>query len=155
LAQINGVTTRFETQGQSIMRAANALETANYKIDSTLQNRQAELGQTLDRLSGEAEELDRVMSGASSSIEGSMNAAEERARRLTHELTKGAEARSRSALAEIERMKIAANVEADRAFEELTTRFAHVSQHVSTQLGQLRPSSTRPRPTCAPRPSGR
>jgi hypothetical protein len=137
LSQINAVTGRFETQGQAIMRAANALETANYKIDSTLQNRQAELSQTLDRLSGKAEEFDRVMSGASTSIEGSMNAAEERARRLTHELTKGAEARSRSALAEIERMKIAANVEADRAFEELTARFANVSQQVSNQLGHL------------------
>lgn len=137
LSQINAVTSRFEAQGQSIMRAANALETANYKIDSTLQNRQVELNETLERLTGKAQELDRVMSGASSSIEGSMTAAEERARRLTHELTKGAEARSRSALAEIERMKIAANVEADRAFEELTARFAHVSQQVATQLSQL------------------
>jgi hypothetical protein len=137
LSQINAVTSRFEAQGQSIMRAANALETANYKIDSTLQNRQVELNETLERLTGKAQELDRVMSGASSSIEGSMTAAEERARRLTHELTKGAEARSRSALAEIERMKIAANVEADRAFEELTARFAHVSQQVAAQLGQL------------------
>jgi len=69
LGQINSVTGRFENQGQSIMRAANALESANYKIDSTLQNRQVELSHTLDRLSGRAEELDRVMSGASSNLE--------------------------------------------------------------------------------------
>ncbi len=137
LGQINSVTGRFENQGQSIMRAANALESANYKIDSTLQNRQVELSHTLDRLSGKAEELDRVMSGASSNLEGSMTHAEQRARALTHELTKGAEARSRSAIAEIERMKIAANVETERAYEEVTSRFAQVSRQVSEQLGSL------------------
>ncbi len=39
------------------MKAANALETANFKIDKTLQNRHAELAQTLDRLSGKADEF--------------------------------------------------------------------------------------------------
>jgi len=46
-------------------------------------------------------------------------------------LTKGAEARSRSAIAEIERMKIAANVATERAYEEVTSRFAQVSRQVS------------------------
>lgn len=137
LAQIHGVTNRFESQGQSIMMAANALESANYKIDATLQNRQEHLSETLDRLTSKAEEMSELMYGASSSLEGSLTQAEQRARQLTQELTKGAEARSRSAIAEIERMKIAANVEADRAFEELTARFARVSRQVSEQLTQL------------------
>ena len=138
LSQINSVTNRFEGQGQTIMRAANALEAANYKIDSTLQARQEELGETLDRLTGKAQEVSQLMSGASSSIEGSMTQAELRARQLAQELTKGAEVRSRSAIAEIERMKIAANVEADRAFDELTSRFGHVSRQVSEQLSHLK-----------------
>lgn len=137
LSQINSVTNRFESQGQSIMRAANALESANYKIDATLQSRQEQLGETLERLSGKAEEMSQIMYGASSSLEGSLTQAEQRARQLTHELTKGAEVRSRSAIAEIERMKIAANVEADRAFDELTARFSRVSRQVSEQLNQL------------------
>ncbi|MCL4768658.1 MAG: hypothetical protein KJZ80_20775 [Hyphomicrobiaceae bacterium] len=137
LSQINSVTNRFEGQGQTIMRAANALESANYKIDATLQSRHEELSGTLERMTGKAEEMGRVMSGASSSLEGSLTQAEQRARQLTHELTKGAEVRSRSAIAEIERMKIAANVEADRAFDELTARFSHVSRQVSEQLSQL------------------
>ncbi|MGE8943494.1 hypothetical protein ACO2I3_16430 [Leptospira interrogans] len=138
LSQINSVTNRFEGQGQTIMRAANALEAANYKIDSTLQARQEELSETLDRLTGKAQEVSQVMSGASSSIEGSMTQAELRARQLAQELAKGAEVRSRSAIAEIERMKIAANVEADRAFDELTSRFGHVSRQVSEQLSHLK-----------------
>ncbi len=137
LSQINGVTNRFESQGQSIMRAANALESANYKIDATLQSRQEQLSETLERLTGKAEEVSQLMYGASSSLEGSLSQAEQRARQLTHELTKGAEVRSRSALAEIERMKIAANVEADRAFDELTSRFSRVSRQVTEQLSQL------------------
>jgi hypothetical protein len=142
LVQISGVTNRFENQGQSIMRAANALEAANYKIDVTLQNRHAELSQTLDRLSGKAEELGRVMSGASTTIEGSLTEAELRARQLTHELTKGAEARSRSALAEIERLRIAANVETDTALDELRSKFSSVSREVSEKLGSLQSQFT-------------
>lgn len=137
LAQINSVTNRFESQGQSIMVAANALESANYKIDSTLQSRHEQLGETLEQLTGKAEEMSRLMYGASSSLEGSLTQAEQRARELTKELTRGAEARSRSAIAEIERMKIAANVEADRAFDELTARFSRVSRQVTEQLAQL------------------
>ncbi len=137
LAQIHSVTNRFESQGQSIMLAANSLEAANYKIDATLQNRHEQLSETLDRLTGKAEEMSQLMYGASSSLEGSLTQAEQRARQLTQELTKGAEARSRSAIAEIERMKIAANVEADRAFDELMSRFSRVSRQVTEQLAQL------------------
>lgn len=137
LSQINSVTNRFESQGQSIMLAANALESANYKIDATLQRRQEQLSETLERLTASAEEMSRIMYGASSSLEGSLTQAEQRARQLTQELTKNAEARSRSAIAEIERMKIAANVEADRAFDELTARFSRVSRQVTEQLAQL------------------
>jgi hypothetical protein len=142
LAQISGVTNRFENQGQSIMRAANALEAANYKIDTTLQNRHAELSQTLERLSGKAQELGRVMSGASTTIEGSLSEAEQRARQLTQELTKGAEARSRSAIAEIERLKIAANVETDHALDDLRSKFTSVSREVSEKLGSLQSQFT-------------
>ena len=63
LSQISTITNRFDNQGQQIIRAANALETANYKIDKTLQNRHAELAQTLDRLSGKADEFDIVAQG--------------------------------------------------------------------------------------------
>ena len=80
LAQISGVTGRFENQGQQIMRAANSLETANYKIDKTLQTRHAELTQTLDRLSGKADEFTNFVGDYSSTIEGSLTEADLRAR---------------------------------------------------------------------------
>ncbi len=59
LTQVDTVTGRFENQGQVIMRAANALETANFRIDTTLQNRHRELTDTLNKLGGKAEQLDR------------------------------------------------------------------------------------------------
>ena len=80
LGQISGVTGRFENQGQQIMKAANALETANFKIDKTLQNRHAELTQTLDRLSGKADEFSSFVGDYSSTIEGSLSEADLRAR---------------------------------------------------------------------------
>ncbi len=137
LGQIHGVTNRFENQGQAIMKAANALETANYKIDLTLQNRQVELSQTLDRLGGKAEDLSRLMHGYSTTLEGSLTEAEQRARQITDELASGAQAHSRSTIAEIERLKHDAAGEADRALDELRSKFSNVSQEVTQQLGSL------------------
>jgi len=137
LSQINGVTNRFENQGQAIMRAANALETANYKIDLTLQNRHAELAQTVDRISGKADDFGRVMQGYSSSLEGSLTEAEQRTRLLTDELARGAAQRSLSTIEEVERLKSAAAAETDRALGELKSRFSNVSQEVTAQIGSL------------------
>ncbi len=72
LSQISSVTNRFEGQGQSILKAANALESANFRIDSTLQARNAELSQTLDDLTGKAADFDRVLRGYSTSVEDSV-----------------------------------------------------------------------------------
>ena len=137
LSQINSVTNRFENQGQQILRAANALESANYKIDHTLQTRHAELTDTLDRISGKADELGSVAHGYSRQIEGSISDAERRTRSLTAELAQSAEERSRATLAEIERLKTAASDNTTRALEDLRSRFSNVSQEVTQSLGTL------------------
>jgi hypothetical protein len=137
LTQINSVTNRFENQGQSIMRAANALETANYKIDSTLQKRQVELGTTLERMTEKADDLGKFMQGYQSSLEGSITQAEGRARQLTDEFTRTAEQRQRQTLADLEQLKQAANVAADRTAEDMRNRVSHVSQEVTQKLGSL------------------
>ena len=137
LGQINTVTNRFENQGQQIMRAANALETVNYKIDHTLQTRQSALTETLDRLSGKADEFGRFVEGYSSSIEGSLTEAELRARAAADELKAGSEARQRAALADLNRLKSETNAEGDRALDELRRRLSSVSNEVNQQLGSL------------------
>ncbi len=80
--QISGVTNRFDSQGHSIVQAASALEHANARIDSTLQKRHSELNDTLNRMSGKAEQLDQVMRGYTQTVEGSIANAEARARQL-------------------------------------------------------------------------
>ncbi len=137
LGQINSVTNRFENQGQTIMKAANALESANYKIDVTLQNRQVELSTTLDRMSGKAEDLSRFMQGYSSTLEGSLTDAESRTRLLTDEMARGVEARSRSTIADIERLKHDTSLETDRALDDLRAKFSNVSQEVTQRLGSM------------------
>lgn len=137
LTQINAVTNRFENQGQTIMRAAGALETANYKIDSTLQNRHRDLTETLGKMSHKADELDSVMRNYSSSIEGSMTEAEARARMLTQQMTRGAETHTQATLAELERMKSATEAQTNRALEDLRNRFSNATTEVSSQMGSL------------------
>lgn len=137
LTQIGGVTNRFETQGQSIMRAANALETANFRIDSTLKTRHTELNETLQKLTGKATELDQVMQGYSANIEGSMTEAEKRARTLTHQLSKTAETHARSTLADIERMRLETEQQAARALNDMQNHFSSVGREMSSQMGTL------------------
>jgi hypothetical protein len=119
LGQINSVTSRFENQGQMIMKAANSLEGANFKIDSTLRDRHAELSGTLDRLSGKAEEFGQFIEVYSSSIEGSISDAETRAR------------------SEMERMRVETSAEGERALEDLKRRLTSVSSEMTSELGSL------------------
>ena len=119
LGQINSVTSRFENQGQLIIQAANSLEGANFKIDSTLRNRHAELSGTLDRLSGKADEFGQFVEGYSSSIEGSISNAETRAR------------------GELERMRVETSAEGERALEDIKQRLTSVSSEMTSELGSL------------------
>lgn len=119
LTQIGGITGRFENQGQQIMKAANALETVNFKIDKTLQNRHTELTQTLDRLSGKADEFSSFVGDYSTSIAGSLTDADQRAR------------------SELERMRASAAAESERTLEDLRSRLNVVSSAVTSELGSL------------------
>lgn len=137
LAQINAVTNRFEGQGQAIMRAANSLENANYKIEATLQGRHAELTQTMEQLTGKADEFGRFVQGFSSTMEGSLMSAEERARATAEQLRASTEAAQRAALADLERFRLEAGAEGERALDELRNRFSSISNVVNEQLSSL------------------
>jgi len=137
LAQVNAVTSRFEGQGQAIMRAASSLENANFKIESTLQGRHAELTQTMEQISGKADEFGRLMQGFSSSMEGSLTSAEQRARAAAEHLRLSTEAAQRSALADLERFRMEAGAEGERTLDELKNRFSSISNVVNEQLSTL------------------
>ena len=117
--QISSVTGRFENQGQVILKAADALENANYKIDMTLQNRHADLSRTLEQLSGKADEFANFVEGYSTSIEGSLTDADVRAR------------------SELERMRDLAAAEGERTMEDLRHRLSTVSSTMTTELGSI------------------
>jgi len=119
LGQISGVTGRFEDQGQVMMNAASALESANYKIDETLQTRHADLSRTLDRLSGKADEFAHFVEGYSNSIEGSLSEAEIRARN------------------ELERLRDQTTTESERTLEDLRHRLSSVSSTMTSELGSI------------------
>jgi hypothetical protein len=137
LTQIGGVTTRFENQGQSIMRAANALETANYRIDQTLQNRHRELNSTLGALTGTTEQLGQQMLTYKTSLEGSLTEAQQRAKLMTEDLARGAQSHAQQALSELERLKADTNTQTSRAINDLRDQFSNVTREVSAQVGSL------------------
>ncbi len=137
LGQVSSVTGRFEHQGQMIMKAANALETANFRIDKTLQNRQADLARTLDQLTGRADDVGRVMVGYSENLKGTVTEAENRVRAVSEDVYRGVEERSRLTLSELERLQSQADTDSDRVMEELRAKFSNVSREVSEQIGTL------------------
>ncbi|HEY8194313.1 MAG TPA: hypothetical protein VIF13_04630 [Hyphomicrobium sp.] len=136
-SQIHGVTNRFESQGEQILKAANVLDTANLRIESTLQSRHAELSHTLDRFSGKADEFGRTLAGYSTDLEGSLSNIEVRARAIAEELRDGAESRSRVLIAELDRVKNETEAESNRALADLRTRFHSVSGDLSREFEAL------------------
>lgn len=137
LGQVTNVTGRFEHQGQMIMKAANALETANFRIDKTLQNRQADLSRTLDQLTGRADDVGRVMVGYSENLKGTVTEAENRVRAVSEDVYRGVEERSRLTLSELERLKSQADSDSEQVMEELRAKFSNVSREVTEQIGTL------------------
>ncbi|WP_295559143.1 hypothetical protein [uncultured Hyphomicrobium sp.] len=137
LSQVNTVTNRFEGQGQAILRAASSLENANFKIESTLQGRHAELTHTMEQLTGKADEFGRFVQGFSSSMEGSLTNAEQRARAAAEQLRNSTEAAQRSALADLERFRLEAGAEGERTIDDLRNRFSNISNVVNEQLTSL------------------
>jgi hypothetical protein len=137
VSQISSLTNRFEAQGHTILKAANALESVNYKIDSTLQSRHADLSATLDRMVGKADEFSRHVKDYSSAIEGTLSEAETRALAAAEQLKIGTQTHRDQALDQIERLKTETDAESARALEALKERLSHVSNEVSTQLGSL------------------
>jgi hypothetical protein len=104
VAQVSDVA----SQGQSLAQAASALETANMRIDSTLQRRQGEIHETLQK------------------VQGVIGESEERAR-----------AHSMAAAAELERLRAQTDSQAARALEEMRAKFSGVSQEVTSHLGAM------------------
>ena len=137
LGQINSVTNRFENQGQLIMQAANALESANYKIDTTLKQRHGEMSGTLDRLSNKADEFSQFIEGYSNTIETQLSKAEDRAKAAAEELRQGAHTHKSEAIADLERFRVETGEESQRALTDLRERFSTVSEEVTSQLGNL------------------
>ncbi|MEQ1651178.1 MAG: hypothetical protein ABL897_01675, partial [Hyphomicrobium sp.] len=135
--QIHGVTNRFENQGQQIMKVAGDLSDANTRIDTTLQSRHADLSRTLDRLSGKADEFGRTIADYSNNLEGSMSTIEVRAKALAEEFRDGTETRSRTLIAELERVKSQTEAESERTLSDLRHRFTSVSGELSREFESL------------------
>ncbi len=137
LTQINSVTGRFEAQGRVIMTAASSLEAANTRIDRTLQDRQNELVNTLGQLADKTGDIDRVMRGYSTQLEGSFAEAESRAKKVGEQLALGATEQARLALSEMDKLRVSAGSETDRALDELRAKFSTVSREVNEHIGTL------------------
>jgi ABC-type transporter Mla subunit MlaD len=137
VSQISSVTNRFDAQGQTIMTAANKLESANQRISHNLQQRQTELARTLEDISSKAQDIDKVMRAYPAQLEGSVNEFEHRARLAGEEIARSAEERQRLAQAEMERLKHAAEDETERAVLDLRNKFQNMSREVSAEIGSL------------------
>ena len=137
LGQINTLTNRFEGQGKSIMKAAHALETSNLKVDTVLQARHSELSDLLERMDDRARSFDTSVKDYSTTLDGTLNEAERRARGVTSDLSRMTDQRSREAVAELERFKFSTEAEADRMLNDLRSRLSVISDEVSNQFSSF------------------
>jgi hypothetical protein len=134
------------SQGQTIAQAASMLETANMRIDSTLQRRHGELSETLQRLSGKADQIDQVMHNYSQTMQGTMAETEQRARSVTEQLAQDAVAHSQAAAAELERLRAQTDAQAARALDDMRAKVSGVSkemQEMTQHIGSMRAEAER------------
>ncbi len=137
LKQVHSLTDRFETQGQAIMSASQALDSSNAQIDSILERRHAEIASLLDTVSTKAQALDQMMRSYSGIIEGSLVQVEERAMQITASLAQETTAQADSTIKEIERLRSSARQHTEQAVAELTGGFQSITSEVADQLGTL------------------
>jgi hypothetical protein len=155
LQQIATAASRFDQQGQSMVSAASALEKANMRMDATLQKRQGELSDTLQRLSGKTHEIDEVMRGYSATLESSLANAENRARALIQQLAEGTSAHAQAAVRELERLRTQTDshskavlseferlrnnteTQATRAIADMREKVSGASHELNAQLGSI------------------
>jgi ABC-type transporter Mla subunit MlaD len=137
LEQVHGLTQRFETQGQAIVSASQALDSSNAQINSILERRHAEIASLLDTVSTKAQALDKMMRSYSGIIEGSLLQVEERAKQVTASLAQETAAQANMTVAEIERLRHDARQHTEQAVAELTGGFHSITSEVANQLGTL------------------
>ena len=137
LNQIHSLTKRFEEQGATIMKSAKALEVSNTRVDSVMEQRQAQLGELIETISSRASELDKMMHNYSSMLEESLSRAENRARGVTEMLAQDSAEKSQSAVREIEKLRSDTQAQTYEAIEELKSRFAGLSEQIGEQLNTL------------------
>ncbi|MEE9587538.1 MAG: hypothetical protein V3V97_05900, partial [Hyphomicrobiaceae bacterium] len=137
LAQIHELTNRFENQGQAITKAAHALESSNFRIDSTLEARHGELSDLLAAIAERAESFDGMMSSYSTSLDESLNRIEDKALAVTRSVTKDTQQTSMAAMAELNKLRTVTEVEAEKTLADLRSRFTYVSKEVSDRLSEL------------------
>ncbi|NQX80226.1 MAG: hypothetical protein HRT83_06745 [Hyphomicrobiaceae bacterium] len=137
LDKLNSACSRFESQGNSIMRSADALKTVNYLMDQTLTDRSIEMNEILERMSQRTEELGGIFSDYSEKLEGSMSHAHEKAKSITQDLTRETEAQAQNTVNNLQRLKLEAMREADQTLGNLRHEFSAVSKEVKDCLGKL------------------
>ena len=137
LGQINTLTNRFENQGQTIMKAAHALETSNMKVDSVLQERHSELSELLEKMNDRARSFDHAARDYTATVGNSLTEVERRALQTTQEIARSTQLRSSEAMAELERFKSTTENEAARMLGDLTSRLSVISSEVTSQLGSV------------------
>ncbi len=137
LNQIHGLTKRFEEQGATIMKSAKALEVSNTRVDSVMEQRQAQLHKLIETIGHRASELDKMMHNYSSMLEDSLSRAETRARGVTELLAQDSAEKSQTAVREIERLRAHTQAQTYEAIEELKSRFAALSDQIGDQLNNL------------------
>jgi len=137
LNQIQGLTKRFEEQGATIMNSAKALEVSNTRVDSVMEQRQAQLNKMVETIGKRASELDKMMHSYSTMLEESLSRAESRARGVTEMLAQDSAEKSETAAREIERLRSQTQAQTFEAIEELKSRFAALSDQIGDQLNNL------------------
>lgn len=137
LRQVDGLTTRFESQNHAILQSAQSLENTQGRIDTVLENRQSTLNHLLEDISSKTNDLDSMMTSYSGQLENSLQSAQSRAQQITNSIAQHSETGSQAALHELEKLRNNTQKYAAQSVDELKNQFSTITGDITRQINSL------------------
>ena len=134
LKDIQTTASQFSDQADGLHSAAQSLKSANLEIDDVLKERHDKLASLAEMLVHKSDDIDQLMRTYSNIVSEAVNSAEERAREVGKQISMNATQSSRTAIAELEKLRSTAGQETALAVSSFKKNYEQVRRELSKNL---------------------
>ncbi len=134
LKDIQATAGQFSEQADGLHSAAQSLKSANLEIDDVLKERHDKLASLAELLVRKSDDIDQLMRTYSGIVSEAVGNAEERAREVGKQIAMNATQSSRTAIAELEKLRSTAGQETALAVSGFQKNYEQINRDLSKNL---------------------